>query len=72
MNYFEPKQTDYTKYDDLVDALKLSELEFSILSCYINGMAQSEIRAALGIERGIINHRKASIRQRYYILCSIL
>ena len=72
VNCFEQEQTDYSKYDELVDALKLSELEFSILNCYMNGMVQSEVCAELGIGRGTINHRKASIRQRYYTLYGAL
>ena len=65
VNCFEQEQTDYTKYDELVGALKLSELEFSILNCYMNDMMQSEVCAELGIGRGTIYHRKVSIRQRY-------
>ena len=65
VNCFEQEQTDYSKYDELVDALKLSELEFSILNCYMNGMVQSEVCAELGIGRGTIYHRKVSIRQKY-------
>ena len=65
VNYFEQEQTDYSKYDELVDALKLSELELSILNCYMNGMVQSEVCTELGIGRGTIYHRKVSIRQRY-------
>ena len=68
VNCFEQEQTDYTKYDELVDALKLSDLEFSILDCYMNGMRQAEVCAELGIGRGTINHRKTSIRQKY---CSL-
>ena len=62
---FENEQTDYTKYDMLVKALQLSALELAILDCYMNGMKQAEVCAELGIGRGTINHRKASIRQRY-------
>ena len=68
VNCFEQEQTDYSKYDEFVGALKLSALELAILNCYMNGMAQSEVCAELGIGRGTINHRKASIRQRYYSL----
>ena len=68
VNCFEHEQTDYTKYDELVDALQLSALELAILNCYMNGMVQSEVCAELGIGRGKINSRKASIRQRYYSL----
>ena len=66
VNCFEQKQTNYSKYDELMDALKLSELELSILNCYMNGMAQSEVCAELGIGRGTINHRKVYIRKRYH------
>ena len=66
INCFEQEQTDYTKYDELVCALRLSALELAILNCYMNGMRQGEVCAELGIGRGTINHRKASIRQRYY------
>lgn len=59
---------DYTKYDGLVDALQLSSLELAVLDCYMNGMVQAEVCAELGIGRGTINHRKASIRQSY---CSL-
>lgn len=68
VNCFEQEQTDYSKYDELVGALQLSALELAILNCYMNGMRQSEVCAELGIGRGTINHRKASIRQRYYSL----
>ena len=68
VNCFEHEQTDYTKYDELVGALQLSALELAILDCYMDGMVQSEVCAELGIGRGTINHRKASIRQRYYSL----
>ena len=68
INCFEREQTDYTKYDELVEALRLSALELAILDCYMNGMKQAEVCAELGINRGTINHRKASIRKRYYSL----
>ena len=68
VNCFEQEQTDYTKYDALVEALQLSALELAILNCYMNGMQQSAVCAELGIGRGTINHRKASIRNRYYSL----
>ena len=72
VNCFEQEQTDYTKYDELVGALQLSALELAILNCYINGMVQSEVCAELGIGRGRINSRKASIRRRYYDLYGTL
>ena len=72
VNCFEHEQTDYTKYDELVGALQLSALELAILNCYMNGMVQSEVCAELGIGRGRINSRKASIRQRYYNLYGAL
>lgn len=72
VNCFEHEQTDYSKYDELVEALKLSALELAILSCYMNGMVQSEVCAELGIGRGTINYRKASIRKRYYTLYGVL
>ena len=72
VNCFEKEQTDYTKYDELVEALQLSSLELAILDCYMNGMKQAEVCAELGIKRGTINSRKASIRQRYYSLYSAL
>ena len=68
VNCFEHEQTDYTKYDELVGALQLSALELAILNCYMNGMRQGEVCTELDIGRGTINHRKASIRQRYYSL----
>ena len=68
VNCFEHEQTDYSKYDELVGALQLSALELAILNCYMNGMRQAEVCAELGIGRGKINSRKASIRQRYYNL----
>lgn len=72
VNCFEQEQTDYTKYDELVEALQLSTLELAILNCYMNGMRQAEVCAELGIGRGTINHRKASICQRYYNLYGTL
>ena len=68
VNCFEKEQTYYTKYDALVEALQLSALELVILDCYMNGMRQAEVCAELGIKRGTINHRKASIRKRYHSL----
>ena len=67
VNCFEHEQTDYSKYDELAEALQLSALELAILNCYMNGMRQGEVCAELGIGRGTINHRKASIRQRFYV-----
>lgn len=72
VNCFEQEQTDHTKYDELVEALRLSALELAILNCYMNGMVQSEVCVELGIGRGTINHQKASIRQRYYSLYTSL
>ena len=66
VNCFEHEQTDYSKYDALLETLHITELELAILNCYMNGMRQSEVCAELGIGRGTINHRKASIRKRYY------
>lgn len=71
VNCFEHEQTDYTKYDELVEALQLSALELAILDCYMNGMKQAEVCAELGINRGTINHRKASIRKRYKLCFDI-
>ena len=65
VNCFGHEQTDYTKYDELVRTLQLSALELAILNCYMNGMVQSEVCAELGIGRGTINFRKASVRKRY-------
>ena len=72
VNCFEHEQTDYSKYNAIVEALQLSALELAILNCYMNGMVQSEVCAELGIGRGTIYHRKASIRQRYYMLFNII
>ena len=72
VNCFEQEQTDYSKYDKLVSTLQLSALEIAILNCYMNGMRQAKVCAELGIGRGTINHRKASIRQRYYSLYGAL
>ncbi len=66
VNCFEHEQTDYSKYDALLETLHITELEIAILNCYMNGMRQSEVCAELNIGRGTINHRKASIRQRYF------
>ena len=68
VNCFEKEQTDYSKYDELTETLQLSALELAILNCYMNGMRQAEVCAELGIGRGTINHRKASIRKRYHSL----
>ena len=72
VNCFEREQTDYTKYDELIEALQLSALELAILDCYMNGMKQAEVCAELGINRGTIYHRKVSIRQRYYYIYGAL
>ena len=65
VNCFEHEQADYSKYDSLLEALHITELELAILNCYMNGMRQSEVCAELGIGRGTINHRKRSIKKRY-------
>ena len=72
VNCFEQEQTDFSKHDTIVEALHLSALELAILNCYMNGMVQSEVCAELGIGRGRINSRKASIRQRYYSLYGLI
>ena len=66
VNCFEKEQTDYSKYDALLEALHITELELAILNCYMNGMVQSEVCAELRIGRGTINYRKACVRQKYY------
>ena len=66
VNCFEHEQTDYSKYDALLETLHITELELAILNCYMNGMRQSEVCAELNIGRGTINHRKRNIRERYY------
>ena len=66
VNCFEKEQTDYCKYDALLEALHITELELAILNCYMNGMVQSEVCAELRIGRGTINYRKACVRQKYY------
>ena len=71
VNCFEHEQTDYSKYDELLKSLQLSALEIAILDCYMNGMVQSEVIAELGIGRGTINFRKASIRKRYQSLYGV-
>ena len=68
VNGFEQEQTDYSKYDTIVEALQLSTLELAILNCYMNGMMQSEVCTELGIGRGTIYHHKVSIRKRYYTI----
>ena len=72
VNYYEYEQTNYEKYDELVEMLRLSELELAILNCYMNGMVKSEVMAELGIGRGTLYHRKASIRRRYYAYYGML
>ena len=59
------EETNCSKYDELVEKLRLSELELAILNCYMQGMHQTAVCAELGIGRGTIYHRKASIRRRY-------
>lgn len=66
VNYYEYEQTNYDKYDELVETLRLSELELAILNCSMQGMHQTAVCAELGIGRGTIYHRKTSIRRRYY------
>ena len=66
VNCCEHEQADYSKYDALLEALQITELELAILNCCMNGMRQLEVCFELGIGRGIIYHRKTSIRQRYF------
>ena len=65
VNCFESEQTDYSKYDELTEALRLSDLELAILNCYMNGMMQAAVCTELGIGRGLIRSRKVSIQKRY-------
>lgn len=72
INCFEKEEWNHDKADAIIEALNLSELELAIINCYMNGMVQSEVCAELNIGRGTINHRKASIRQRYCAMYSKL
>ena len=72
VNCFEHEQTDYTKADEIIEALQLSALELAILDCYMNGMVQSEVCAELGIGRGKVNSRNASVQKRCYAYISAL
>ena len=65
VNCFEKEEWTYDKADEIIKALNLSGLELSIINCCMYGMTQSQIMAELGIGRGRIWHRKASIRKRY-------
>ena len=40
---FEHEQTDYTKADEIIEALQLSALELAILDCYMNGMVRKSV-----------------------------
>ena len=68
VNYCEYVQTGYTQHNELIKTLRLSGLELTILNYCMNGTVKSEIMAELGIGRGTLYHRKASIRRRYQII----
>lgn len=64
-NYFEDSINDYTKADAIVNAMHLTDSEFAVLECCLNGMRRGEIMAALGMGRGSICFRKQQIRKKY-------
>jgi len=45
--------------------MQLSEIELTVLNCYMNGMVQSQVSVCLGLNRGRINYRKKQVRQKY-------
>ena len=62
---FDDSATDYAKADALIEKLHLTEPEIETISCYMNGMKQSEAARELGITIFGVKYRKLRIRQKY-------
>jgi DNA-binding CsgD family transcriptional regulator len=65
VDHFEKEEQDYDKADAILNAMQLSEIELTVLNCYMNGMVQSQVSVCLGLNRGRINYRKKQVRQKY-------
>ena len=64
---FDNPTIDYSKADDILQTMQLSDIELKVLNCYLNGMKQAQVISSLGIQRGSVNYRKARIRQKYQL-----
>ena len=64
-NYFEDDAADYDKADNIIQRMHLTDSEFAVLECCLNGMRRGEIMAALNLGRGSICFRKQQIRKKY-------
>lgn len=64
---FEKAEWDYTKADEILNAMHLNTIETALLNCIMSKMLQAEITAELKIGRGYLNYRKKTIRQKCLI-----
>ena len=63
IDYFE--ETDYTKADEIVEAMHLTQKENDVLNCYLGGMKLSEVALFLAASKTAIKSRRACIRDKY-------
>ena len=63
IDYFE--ETDYTKADEIVEAMHLTQKENDILNCYLGGTKLSEVALFLAASKTAIKSRRACIRDKY-------
>ena len=59
------KETDYTKADAIVEAMRLTQKEKDVLNCYLGGMKLSEVALFLAASKTAIKSRRACIRHKY-------
>ena len=59
------KETDYTKADEIVEAMHLTQKEKDVLNCYLGGMKLSEVALFLAASKTAIKSRRACIRDKY-------
>ena len=59
------KETDYTKADEIVDAMHLTQKEKDVLNCYLGGMKLSEVALFLAASKTAIKSRRVCIRDKY-------
>ena len=64
-NYFEDDAADHDRADNIIQQMHLTDSEFAVLECCMNGMCRGEIMAALSMGRGSICFRKQQIRKKY-------
>ena len=61
---FEDNAANCERADNIIDLMRLTDIELQVLSCYCNGMTQGEVMAELHLGRGSICYRKKQIRKK--------